>query len=57
MRYVCKNPPGGGERNPYQLIDYIGDLSLSLAIILHKWQKNIFIIAEVILLMIKWTNV
>ena len=22
MRYVCKNPPGGGERNPYQLIDY-----------------------------------
>ena len=21
MRYVCKNPPGGGERNPYQLID------------------------------------
>ena len=21
MRYVCKNPPGG-ERNPYQLIDY-----------------------------------
>ena len=22
MRYVCKNPPGGG-RNPYQLIDYI----------------------------------
>ena len=24
MRYVCKNPPGGGgERNPYQLIDYI----------------------------------
>ena len=23
MRYVCKNPPGG-ERNPYQLIDYEG---------------------------------
>ena len=23
MRYVCKNPPGGGgERNPYQFIDY-----------------------------------
>ena len=22
MRYVCKNPPGG-ERNPYQLIDYM----------------------------------
>ena len=22
MRYVCKNPPGG-ERNPYQLIDYL----------------------------------
>ena len=24
MRYVCINPPGGGggERNPYQLIDY-----------------------------------
>ena len=27
MRYVCKNPPGGGggERNPYQLIDYMPD--------------------------------
>ena len=23
MRYVCKNPPGGGGRNPYQLIDYL----------------------------------
>ena len=22
MRYVGKNPPGGGGRNPYQLIDY-----------------------------------
>ena len=22
MRYVCKNPPEG-ERNPYQLIDYL----------------------------------
>ena len=22
MRYVSKNPPGGG-RNPYQLIDYV----------------------------------
>ena len=23
MRYVCKNPPGGGgKRNPYQLTDY-----------------------------------
>ena len=29
MRYVCKNPPwGGGERNPYQLIDYMFLLAL-----------------------------
>ena len=28
MRYVCKNPPGG-ERNPYQLIDYEYSVYLS----------------------------
>ena len=38
MRYVCKNPPGG-ERNPYQLIDYT---YLSLKMLKKKNRENTF---------------
>ena len=41
MRYVCKNPPGGGggERNPYQLIDY-QYIALYYLVNIHHFKAN-----------------